>query len=321
MIVNSRTNHVFSLAEDMSQPEESLRGAVFGGNAAAGPRAKRLRTSKNAAGTPTKSPAKEKDQAPAAQVAGAVLPGAGGSNMPPFAPRAPLAVWDVGTEVRTSAIVPSDVRIPVNPQDLEKIPEAFWGTVYESTNYAVSHIYKFTEKELRAIETMSPVGGLESSLDMAMTSVVALHRSIIRTKTQLGDMRDEHQTTLQAAKDALAASQVELEKTRLKVQELKTSLATSRTNLDATKTEVQAAQAALEAERTTSEKSMEDLFYHCWAYNPDADFSFMSASLWERLLVKFQARLDKEAPSEIGDGSGTAERGETVTSKGPPGGA
>ena len=52
---------------------------------------------------------------------------------------------------------------------MEKIPEAFRGTVYESANYAVSHIYKFTEKELRAIETMSPVGVLESSLGMAMT--------------------------------------------------------------------------------------------------------------------------------------------------------
>ena len=66
-------------------------------------------------------------------------------------------------------IVPSEVRIPVHPQDLEKIPEAFWGTVYETANYAVSHIYKFNEKELRAIETRSPVGVLESSLGMAIT--------------------------------------------------------------------------------------------------------------------------------------------------------
>ena len=130
---------------------------------------KRLRTSKHAAGTPTKSPAKEKEKAPAAQVMGAVPAAAGGSNMPPPPPRAPAAARDAGTELGTSAIVPSEVRIPVNPQDLEKIPEAFRGTVYESANYAVSHIYKFTEKELRAIETMSPVGVLESSLGMAMT--------------------------------------------------------------------------------------------------------------------------------------------------------
>ena len=149
----------------MSQPEESLRGAFFGGNppaGAAGPKMKRLRTSKHAAGTPTKSPAKEKEQAPAAQVVGAIPPAARGSNMPPPPPRAPAAARDAGPELGTSAVVPSDVRIPVNPQDLGKIPEAFRGTGYESANYAVSHIYKFTEKELRAIETMSPVGVLES---------------------------------------------------------------------------------------------------------------------------------------------------------------
>ena len=72
-------------------------------------------------------------------------------------------------ELGTPAMVASDVRIPVNPQDLEKIPEAFRGTVYESANYAVSHIYKFTEKELRAIETMSPVGVMESSMGMTLT--------------------------------------------------------------------------------------------------------------------------------------------------------
>ena len=72
-------------------------------------------------------------------------------------------------EIGTPSVAASDVRIPVNPQDLEKIPEAFRGMVYESANYAVSHIYKFIEKELRAIETMSPVGVLESSLGMAMT--------------------------------------------------------------------------------------------------------------------------------------------------------
>ncbi|XP_062075826.1 uncharacterized protein LOC133779946 [Humulus lupulus] len=205
--------------------------------------------------------------------------------MPPPPPRAPDATQDMGSELRTPAVVASDVRIPVTPQDLEKIPEAFRGTVYESVNYAVSHIYKFTEKELRAIETMSPVGVMESSMGMTLTGVVALHRSIVRAKTQLEDMRTEHQASLQeakATKDALATSKAELEKTRLKVQELETSLATSRTDLEAAKTEIQA---ALEAERTTSEQSMEDLFYHCWAYNPKADFSFMSPSLWACLLV------------------------------------
>ena len=153
----------------MSQPEDSLRGAVFGGNPSAGPRLKRFRGSRSAAGTSTKSPAKEKEKTPAAQDTGAILPAAGAGQMPPPPPRAPAAIQDGGTAIETPVVVVSDVRIPVNPQDLEKIPEAFRGTVYESANYAVSHIYKFNEKELRAIETRSPVGVLESSLGMALT--------------------------------------------------------------------------------------------------------------------------------------------------------
>ena len=160
---------MFLLTEEMSQPEESLRGAVFEGNPPAGPRMKRLQTSKHAVGTPTKSPAKEKEQAPATQVVGAVPAVAGGINMPPPPPRAPAFVRDTGAEPGASAIAPSEVCILVDPQDLEKIPEAFRGTVYETANYAVSHIYKFNERELRAIETRSPVGVLESSLGMALT--------------------------------------------------------------------------------------------------------------------------------------------------------
>ena len=72
-------------------------------------------------------------------------------------------------EVRTPAAVVPDVRISVDPQDLEKIPKAFRGTVYESASYAVNHFYKFKEKELRAIETLSPVHVIESSMDMTLT--------------------------------------------------------------------------------------------------------------------------------------------------------
>ncbi|XP_062083565.1 uncharacterized protein LOC133789913 [Humulus lupulus] len=176
---------------------------------------------------------------------------------------------------------------------------------------------------------MSPVDVMDSSMSMTLTGVVALHRSIIRARTQLGDMRIEHQATLQevkAAKDALATSkgeleraQVDLEKTRSKVHELETSLATSQEDLEAARTEVQA---ALEEEKTISEQSMQDLFYHCWLHNPEADFSFMPSNFWARLLVKFQARLDKEAPpSETGEASGVAEQDETATSKGPTDGA
>ena len=72
-------------------------------------------------------------------------------------------------EAGTPAAAAPGVRIPVDPQDLNKIPEAFRGTVYESASYAVSHFYKLKEKELRAIETTSPVRVIESSMDMALT--------------------------------------------------------------------------------------------------------------------------------------------------------
>ncbi|XP_062109343.1 uncharacterized protein LOC133819968 [Humulus lupulus] len=247
--------------------------------------------------------------------------------MPPPPLRAPALVLDTEAELGTSTISTSEVRIPVDPQDLEKIPEAFRGTVYESANYAVSHIYKFNEKKLRAIETRSPVGVLESSLGMALTSVVALHRSIARTKAQLEEMRSEHQevvanhqTSLQAAKDALAATQAELKEAHPKLQELETTkvaLAASRADLVTAKV---AAKAALEAEQATLGTAMEGMFYHCWAYNQDADFSFLAVDVWEPLLEKFKACLEKEAPSEAGEVSGAAEQGETVTSKGPTGG-
>ena len=72
-------------------------------------------------------------------------------------------------EVGTPAVAAPGIRIPVDPQDLDKIPEAFRGTVYESASYAVSHFYKLKEKELRAIETTSPVRVIESSMDMTLT--------------------------------------------------------------------------------------------------------------------------------------------------------
>ena len=89
--------------------------------------------------------------------------------MPPPPPRAPAFVRDTGAEPGASMILPPEVHIPVDPQDLEKIPDVFRGTVYETASYAVSHFYQFNERELRAIETRSPVGVLESSLGMALT--------------------------------------------------------------------------------------------------------------------------------------------------------
>ncbi|XP_062077796.1 uncharacterized protein LOC133782496 [Humulus lupulus] len=184
-----------SSGEEMSQPgEKNLRAMFTGGNSSAGasgPKMKNLRVAKKAAGTPTKSPAKGKEPPPAAQVE-ETTPLTVVENMPPPPPRAPAFVRDTGAELGTSATAPPEVRIPVDPQDLEKILDVFRGTVYETASYAVSHFNRFNERELRAIETRSPVGVMELSLGMALTSVLALHRSIARAKAQLEDMRGKH---------------------------------------------------------------------------------------------------------------------------------
>ena len=142
-----------------------------GGNSSAGasgPKMKKLRVAKKAAGTPTKSPAKGTEQTPAAQ-AEETTPLAVVENMPPPPPRAPAFVRDTRAELGASATGPPEVRIPMDPQNLEKIPDVFRGTVYETASYAVNHFYRFNERELRAIETRSPVGVMESSLGMALT--------------------------------------------------------------------------------------------------------------------------------------------------------
>ena len=108
---------------------KKLRAVFTGGNSpagASGPKMKKLRMAKKAVGTPTKSPAKEKEQPSAAQVQKTVPPAAGGS-MPPPPPRAPAFVRDTRAEPGASAITPPEVRIPVDPQDLEKIPDVFSG--------------------------------------------------------------------------------------------------------------------------------------------------------------------------------------------------
>ena len=156
----------------MSQPgNRDLRAMFAGGNSSAGasgPKMKKLRVAKKAAGTPTKSPAKGKDQTPAAQ-AKVPPPPAAVEKMPPPPPRAPAFVRDTGAEPGILATAAPEVRIPVDPQALEKIPDVFWGTVYETATYTVDHYYGATERDLRAIETRSPESVMESSLGMALT--------------------------------------------------------------------------------------------------------------------------------------------------------
>ena len=153
----------------MSQSGGNLRGVTFSGKLPAGQRLKRLRGSQSTAGVPTKSPAKEKEKAQPSQVVGAGLPASGTGPMPPPLQRPPLVAQDAELEAGALAAPAPGIRIPVDPQHLDKIPEAFRGTVYESASYAVNHFYKLKEKELRAIETTSPVRVIESSMDMTLT--------------------------------------------------------------------------------------------------------------------------------------------------------
>ncbi|XP_062087086.1 uncharacterized protein LOC133793848 [Humulus lupulus] len=169
---------------------------------------------------------------------------------------------------------------------------------------------------------------MESSLGMTLTVTLALHRSISRSRAKLEEMRSEHQTALAAlatdqkqeqdAKDTLATVQAELDASRPKLLEAEST----KVALDAARVELEEAKAALAAEKATSTTSMENMLYHCWAFNPDGDFSFLGTKAWESFLGKFKARLQQEAPSEFEETPATIEQdGEVVTSIERPGGA
>ncbi|XP_062109660.1 uncharacterized protein LOC133821274 [Humulus lupulus] len=101
------------------------------------------------------------------------------------------------------------------------------------------------------------------------------------------------------AKDALAAVRAELEEARPKLQEAeatKAALAAALAELDSAKAGAEEAKAALETEKAASSTAMKDMLYHCWAYNPDGDFSFLGAN-GEVFLEGFKARLQQEAPA------------------------
>ena len=70
---------------------------------------------------------------------------------------------------RTPPVPAPTVCIPVNAQDLEKIPDTFRGTVYETVSYTVEHYYKANPKDLREIEARSPENVIESALGMNLT--------------------------------------------------------------------------------------------------------------------------------------------------------
>ncbi|XP_062080889.1 flocculation protein FLO11-like [Humulus lupulus] len=96
---------------------------------------------------------------------------------------------------------PPPAREPVAP-DLELIPDTLQGTVYETTNYSVENFYKAKPTNLRAIKERSPENVMESSLEMNLTAVLTLHRSISRARSRNEEIKAE----LATAQDALAAS-------------------------------------------------------------------------------------------------------------------
>ena len=116
----------------------------------------------------------------------------------------------------------------------------------------------------------------------------------------------------------MVAAQANLEASRAKLLEAKAT----KVALDAVKVELEQAKAALVAERASSSSSMEAMLYHCWAFNPNGDLSFLGPDVWESFLEKFKARLQQEAPSETGETSTATEQdGEGATSSERPGGA
>ncbi|XP_062119530.1 uncharacterized protein LOC133834012 [Humulus lupulus] len=137
------------------------------------------------------------------------------------------------------------VRIPVNTQALEKIPEAFRGTIYETASYTVDHYYNSTLRDLQEIETRIPKNVMESSMGMTFTVVLALHRSISWSRARLEEIKGEHHATLAALasaqqqeqdeKAARATAQAELEACRSKLlvaESTKVALVTAKVELE-----------------------------------------------------------------------------------------
>ncbi|XP_062093257.1 uncharacterized protein LOC133799037 [Humulus lupulus] len=343
----------------MSQSGDNVLRSMFqGGNPSSGPLVKRLRLAKKTTRTSSKSPAKGKNQGPSA-IEKVPPPPPAMEKMAPPPPRPPVPTREQEVPTGTLSAPTPGVRVLVNPQALEKVPEVFRGTVYETATYMVDHCYNATPRDLLEIETRSPENVMESSLGMTLTVALALHRSISRSRARIEEIRGEHQAAqvalasaqqqerdakaaLEAAREnervaqaASVAAQTELEASRAKLQEAEATRVAldtvkieveeakdARATLDAAKVEVEEAKAALVAEKEASSSSMEAMLYHCWAFNQDGDFSFLGPDVWGSFVEKFKARLQQEAPSEIGETFTTTEQdGKGVTSSERPGGA
>ena len=72
--------------------------------------------------------------------------------MSPPPPRHPAPARDQVAPTGAPPVPTPLVRITVNAQDLEKIPDTFRGMVYEIASYTVEHYYKAKPKDLWEIE-------------------------------------------------------------------------------------------------------------------------------------------------------------------------
>ncbi|XP_062076239.1 uncharacterized protein LOC133780640 [Humulus lupulus] len=290
-----------------------------------------------AAGNVSKSPAKGKGTSSIALVSSITE-----RRIPPPPPPPPwfMPPWDQVIQADPTAppAPAATVGIPVDPQDLEKLPEAFWGILYEIASHMVGHAYKASSRDLRTIEERSPENVMESALGMNLTSALAQYRSIAQARTR----NDELQAKINAAKAALtaaqegeqaakaafvaaqkseydakfslASSQESKKAAKIALVSLQAQTAQLQAEVDEAKAKLLEAEAAVKEEKATSLSSMEDMLYHCWAFNQDGNFSFMDPALWDPYLKKFKAQILQE-PSEIGDASAAGKQdGEEVTS-------
>ncbi|XP_062119566.1 uncharacterized protein LOC133834070 [Humulus lupulus] len=215
------------------------------GRSSEGPLVKKLRaTSKktpSSAVTASKSPTKGKGSGSGAPPA--APPEKRGPAIPP--PRFPLALAQdqVAPVGPPAPVVPTaTVRILINAQDLEQIPDTFRGTVYEMEN--LEHFYKAEPNNLRAIEERIPEN-----------VVLAQHRSISRARTR----NDELKAELQTAQAAFIVAQAALVASQQSEQSAKAVLAAAQADEQAAKAALTTAQEAEQAAKATSEALQTEL--------------------------------------------------------------
>ncbi|XP_062114037.1 uncharacterized protein LOC133825057 [Humulus lupulus] len=244
MEIDSSSN---SEGEEMAQRGEPDICSMFQeGRSSEGPLVKRLRLTSKKMSPPaepaSQSPAKEKGSGSAAPPAAAPEKRCPIALLPCFPPppaREPVA--PIGPQ---APVVPvATIRIPVNPQDLELIPDTFRGTIYKTANYSMEHFYKAKPNDLRAIEEKIPENVMESALGINLTAVLAQHHRISRARARNEELKAE----LTAAQAAIAASQQSKQSAKAALAVAHASEQTAKAALTTTREGKHAAKAALVA--------------------------------------------------------------------------